>query len=96
MATHEDVTLTLLWILSRRKKGETWARIDLVSSIPVECTMDADTLILRHTKPDLEGNVLGARVWDIPHGHEGVGRGSTTSTLESFSWITLYSGAYLI
>ena len=69
-----------------------------MSSIPVERTMDADTLIWRNTRPDLEGKVPGARVGvGHPHGHEGVGQGSTTPTLESFSWVTLaYGGAYLI
>ena len=83
-ATREDVTLTFLDLPPdslTKKNGATWARIDLISVIPVERTLylDADTLIFGDIqslwKTDLGGKVLGATI-DVGHpcGHEGVGR----------------------
>ena len=85
IATREDVTLTFLDLPPdslAKEKGTTWARIDLISALPIERTLylDADTLILGDIKSlwktDLGGKVLGATV-DVghPYGHEGVGRG---------------------
>ena len=85
IATREDVTLTFLDLPPdslAKEKGATWARIDLISALPVERTLylDADTLIFGDIqslwKTDLEGKVLGATV-DVghPYGHKGVGRG---------------------
>ncbi|KAH8993592.1 glycosyltransferase family 8 protein [Lactarius hatsudake] len=85
IATREDVTLTFLELPPdslAREKGAMWARIDLISAMPVERTLylDADTLVFGDIqslwKTDLGGDVLGAAV-DVghPYGHEGVGRG---------------------
>ena len=85
VALHDGVRLTFLDLPSdslAKEKGATWARIDLISAIPVERTLylDADTLIFGDIqdlwKMDLGGKVLGATV-DVghPNGHEGVGQG---------------------
>jgi lipopolysaccharide biosynthesis glycosyltransferase/predicted O-methyltransferase YrrM len=90
IATHEDVTLTILDLPPdslAKKMGATWARIDLISVIPVERTLylDADTLIFGDIqslwKTDLGGKALGATV-DVghPNGHEGVGQGKYFNT----------------
>jgi lipopolysaccharide biosynthesis glycosyltransferase len=82
----EDATLTFLDLPATslaKQKGATWARIDLISTIPVERVLylDADTLVLKDIqdlwKVDLEGKALGAAV-DVghPQGYEAVGEGS--------------------
>ena len=84
-ATHKDVTLTFLDLPPdslAKEKGAAWARIDLISVIPVERTLylDADTLVLGDVqslwKTNLGGKSLGVTV-DVGHpdGHEGVGQG---------------------
>jgi len=82
----EGVTLTFLDLPAdslTKEKGATWARIDLISTIPTERVLylDADTFILKDIqdlwKTDLDGKALGAAV-DVghPRGHEAVGEGS--------------------
>ncbi|KAI0267291.1 nucleotide-diphospho-sugar transferase [Gloeopeniophorella convolvens] len=83
--TREDFTLTFLDPPGgnlAQAKGATWAKVDLISSVPAERVLylDADTLILENIQglwhTDLRGKALGAAV-DVgyPSGHGEVGEG---------------------